>query len=84
MYGWNADIYHINGVTIVTGYRPFGNIRPNYETTKRYDDLAQEIVNAPYKDKLNTIEEYREETKNRDEKLDALLNDFIKEVLENA
>ena len=22
-YGWNADIYNVNGVAIVTGYRPF-------------------------------------------------------------
>ena len=42
-YGWNADIYIINGIAIVTGYRPFGNIKPDTETLRTYDDAAQKI-----------------------------------------
>ena len=31
--GWAADIYDMGGgVAIVTGYTPFGNIRPYYES----------------------------------------------------
>lgn len=31
VYGWNADIYPIaSGVAICTGYRPFGNIKPDW------------------------------------------------------
>lgn len=34
IYGWNADVYMIDFDTcIVTGYRPFGNIRPTYALT---------------------------------------------------
>jgi hypothetical protein len=40
-YGWNADIYGINGTAICTGYRPFGNIRPSRELIERYERLAR-------------------------------------------
>lgn len=41
--GWYADIYDIDGVAIVTGYRPFGNINPDYDTCKEYDRKAEEL-----------------------------------------
>ena len=44
VYEWNADIYSAGGVAIVTGYRPFGNIRPSYDLRKAYDDRAREVV----------------------------------------
>ena len=44
VYGWNADIYDFGNVAIVTGYNPFGNIRPDYETVKKYDNMACEII----------------------------------------
>lgn len=44
VYGWNADIYPIiSGVAICTGYRPFGNIKPDRETVRRYEKRAQEM-----------------------------------------
>lgn len=44
MYGWNADIYPIiSGVAICTGYRPFGNIKPDRETVSRYEKRAREM-----------------------------------------
>ena len=42
--GWAADIYDFGNVAIVTGYNPFGNIRPDYETVKKYDNMACEII----------------------------------------
>lgn len=43
-YGWNSDIYIINKDTaIVTGYRPFGNIR-NYDVSKKYEEEARKIL----------------------------------------
>lgn len=43
IYGWKADIYHIeNNLAIVTGYAPFGNIK-DYELTKKYNDKARKI-----------------------------------------
>jgi hypothetical protein len=47
VYGWNSDIYHIDGIYIVTGYRPFGNIRPDYKTVDRFN-LAARKVNENY------------------------------------
>lgn len=42
--GWAADIYDMGGgVAIVTGYAPFGNIRPSYELRKRYETDAKKI-----------------------------------------
>lgn len=44
VYGWNADIYPItSGVAICTGYRPFGNIKPDRETVSRYEKRAREM-----------------------------------------
>ena len=42
--GWAADIYDMGGgVAIVTGYAPFGNIRPAYELRERYEKQAESI-----------------------------------------
>lgn len=42
--GWAADIYDMGGgVAIVTGYAPFGNIRPSYELRERYETGAKKI-----------------------------------------
>ena len=42
--GWNADIYPVtSGVAICTGYRPFGNVKPDRETVSRYEKRALEM-----------------------------------------
>ena len=52
VYGWNADVYDMgNGVAIVTGYNPFGNIKPDYATViepfnKKFDAIREDY----YKD----------------------------------
>ena len=73
VYGWNADIYDIGGgIAICTGYKPFGNIRADYNLQKEYDDKAQQIV-------LNWDKyEHNEKLK----LLDELLKEFIEKVLE--
>lgn len=68
VYGWNADIYNINGVVIVTGYRPFGNIKPDYDIVQKYNMKARDIIH-------NAIDYV--EIK---EKLNNLINEFIEEV----
>ena len=46
--GWAADIYDMGGgVAIVTGYAPFGKIRPSYELRKRYETDAEKIRSNP-------------------------------------
>ena len=68
VYGWNADIYNINNVVIVTGYRPFGNIKPDYTIVDKYEELAKNIY-------IDT-KDYTE----CKEKLNNLINEFIEEV----
>ena len=68
--GWAADIYDMGGgVAIVTGYAPFGNIRPTYELLKRYEKQAESIRNtSPF-----SWSEHRK-------KLRQLAKEFIEEV----
>ena len=68
-YGWNCDVYDIKGVAIVTGYQPFGNIRPAYETIKKYEDEARKIC-------CNSCINYQKML----DQVDQLLNQFIEEV----
>ena len=68
-YGWNADVYDVNGVAIVTGYRPWGNIRPDYETIKKYEDEARKICGDSWGNYQKMLD-----------KIDSLLDQFIEEV----
>ena len=68
VYGWNADIYVIKGVAIVTGYRPFGNIWPDCDICKKYESEADQIIKSVYN---------YEECKTA---LDDLISNFIEEV----
>ena len=68
--GWAADIYDMDGgVAIVTGYAPFGNIRPAYELRERYETQAAAIR---YNYQLSWAEQ--------SEKLRELAKEFIKEA----
>lgn len=68
--GWAADIYDMGGgVAIVTGYAPFGNIRPSYELRERYETQAEKIRY----DYSLSYEQQRESLK-------SLAMDFIKGV----
>jgi hypothetical protein len=44
--GWKADIYEFNGILIVTGYQPFGNISADYDLCEEYEERAQKIINS--------------------------------------
>ena len=71
--GWAADIYDMGGgVAIVTGYAPFGNVRPGYDICRKYEKQAEKI-------RHNYDISY-------DRQLDMLKNlakEFVKEVCEN-
>lgn len=68
--GWAADIYDLgSGVAIVTGYAPFGNIRPAYEQVKAVEEQAEKIRY----DYSFSYEEQREQLK-------QLVRAFIDEV----
>lgn len=42
-YGWNFDVYDIDGVAIVTGYRgmPSKNSKADYDLTREYEKRAE-------------------------------------------
>lgn len=66
--GWHADIYDIDGLAIATGYRPFGNIKPDYNTCAKYDEKARKICWS----NMNLKEQKK--------KIDKLIAEFIEEV----
>lgn len=80
VYGWNADIYNISynndSVAIVTGYQPFGNYKASYDTCKKYEDIARAALDAKTFKDINAPEFIAE--------MQALLNDFIVKVIDNA
>ena len=57
--GWGADIYDMGGgVAIVTGYAPFGNVRPSYELLERYERTAEKIrydYSVSYEEQKNNM-----------------------------
>lgn len=67
-YGWNADIYDVGcGVAICTGYRPFGNVKIDYELVREYDEKAEKII-------CNL------KIENAKEELDKLLKEFLEKM----
>lgn len=73
--GWNADLYVIDGVAIVTGYRPFGDRVP-YELAEKYEKKAKAIMEA-YRGKKFYTGRFEDET----EKLHALAVEFVREAV---
>lgn len=70
VYGWNSDIYEINDNTcICTGYRPFGNVKVDYDIQEKYDNEARAICCSDL--------QYEQKKK----KVNKLLDEFIMEVL---
>lgn len=71
VYGWNYDFYHINlNTCIVTGYRPFGNIK-NYDLCDEYNEKAK-----------NVIEDRTLSNEEKKEKVENLLEEFIEKITE--
>lgn len=67
--GWAADIYSFGNTAIITGYAPFGNIRPAYDICKKYDSAAEKIRY-----------DYSLSWEEQKEKISILLKEFIEEV----
>lgn len=65
--GWAADIYQFGNTAIVTGYAPFGNIRPDCKTCRKYEEKAE---------KLHYSFDYEVKKK----RLQTLISEFIEEV----
>lgn len=72
VYGWNADIYEIdNSTCIVTGYRPFGNIKNDYKILQKYEEQARKIMC-----------DYSIDYGKKFKKVNKLLKKYIKEIME--
>lgn len=69
VYGWNANIYGLNGIALVTGYRTFGEISPSWELIEKYEQKAKEVIDLIYN--------YEE----RKEALKTLIDSFLEEVI---
>jgi len=40
-YGWNCDVYEVEGVAIATGYRPPSGICPDYQELRELEQAAR-------------------------------------------
>ena len=69
VYGWNADLYSVNGLAICTGYRATGNITVDYETLNEYEKKAT-AISSNYNLKFDE----------RKQQINTLLDEFIELV----
>ena len=46
VYGWNFDLYEVDGVYFTTGYRNMIGQEIDYKLLRKYEDQAQEIINS--------------------------------------
>ena len=55
--GWNADIYIIDGMCIVTGYHPFGSEYPSSAEIDRVEKEYQELkeLHLSYEDETKKV-----------------------------
>ena len=77
VYGWNFDLYEVEGLAIVTGYRGTPASKNfDYKILKKYEDKAQKVIET-LKPEGMTWDKYDQQRKN---KVNKLLRQFIKEV----
>lgn len=77
-YGWRADVYEItDGMVIVTGYAPFGNIEPSHDLLMKYELEAEKAIEQVWKNRID----YYQACEDEHEKLWWLLRDFITELM---
>ena len=69
VYGWNFDVYTVDGVTICTGYRGMVGKSPDWEVLREYENRAREL----WEDRCRTWEE-------RSEAVERLLHEFLEKV----
>ena len=66
-YGWNADLYEFGynvpefpmRAAIVTGYRPFGNVKPDHALVQRYEQAAKDFLLQNQHDAVNKYRLYK-------------------------
>ena len=66
VYGWNFDIYAIDGVHICTGYRGMVGKTPNNDILRLYEDAATKVMG------MNELS-----WEEKEQKVEKLLSAFI-------
>lgn len=69
VYGWNFDVYAVDGVTICTGYRGMVGKSVDYAVLRDYETRAEKI-------RYDSTIDYDK----RREMVDALLHEFLSKV----
>lgn len=69
VYGWNADLYVVEGVALVTGYRPGVGERVDYTILDKYEKKVQKIN-----------DDYARSCDSRKKAVTKLLYKFIAEI----
>ena len=67
VYGWNFDVYEVNGLTICTGYRGMPGRRAN--NINKYERRARAIM-----------DDYSRDYDSRCAEVETLLSEFIKQA----
>ena len=68
-YGWNFDLYDVDGVGICTGYRGMVGNQIDYDTVREFETRAEKIVHG------NDIA-----WENKREELEKLQKEFVKAI----
>lgn len=58
VYGWNFDVYKVDGVTICTGYRGMPGKHIDYALLCEYEEKAEKIVydcNMPFEEQREKV-----------------------------
>lgn len=71
VYGWNSDVYNIDGIIVSTGYRPAGTRRIDYKTIEVYEGMARDIADD------DSLSYYHKKCRVR-----ALLNELLSKAVE--
>jgi hypothetical protein len=66
VYGWNADIYEIDGYVFVSGYRSFGTNVKDYALLCNLEKRATEIIC-----------DYKKSTEEQKQLIDELIKELI-------
>lgn len=69
-YGWNFDVYIVDGVTICTGYRGMVGKSVDYDLLRKYETAAEKV-------RYNNALTWEE----RNAECDKLLREFIAEAI---
>lgn len=78
VYGWNFDVYIVDGLTICTGYR--GMVGRTANNIREYEERAKALERKYDALPYTTFEAWQAEQENFKAEREALLAEFIKQA----